>query len=271
MKILKTKQICSIAFGAIGGSVAYATPPSTESFAGYAVGRQIHTTESKVAVAGYEGRWTGVDWGDAKPVISAGSLVYPDPLYLGSSGDRVGVLATTGVEVNKYNSGRVQRLLNDSLSATSSTSKTLYLSFLFRSGQETGATRYQMLSLYGGAITDAARAFDIGISTNDSETGLHYNFGVRNLYTSTGVGATTAVRLFVVKLELSDAVGGDAVTVWIDPKLGAGEPATGGTVVNGVDLVFDRLVLSDYDGNSADWDEIRWGSSFDSVTTHVSR
>lgn len=32
------------------------------------------------------------------------------------------------------------------------------------------------------------------------------------------------------------------------------------------DLAWDRLALSDYASNSSNWDEIRWGSTFDSVT-----
>jgi len=69
----------------------------------------------------------------------------------------------------------------------------------------------------------------------------------------------------VVKFNLSSTPLTDSVTVWVDPVLGAGEPA-GGTTVAAVDLNWDRLALSDYEGNSAAWDEIRWGSSFDSVT-----
>lgn len=255
-----------LAIAVATGPAAHAALISVESFTGHTVGQQIQTVASGFPVTGYIGNWSGVDFGNSKPVVFAGSLVYSDPLYIGSSGDRVGAATTTGVEVNQHNSGRVQRLLDGSLKVTDSTTGALYLSFLFRSGQETGATIYQMLSLYDGRIADAARAFDIGITTNDSETGLHYNFGVRNTYTSTGVSTNPGVRLVVVKFALSATAGGDSVTVWIDPKLGAGEPATGGTTVGGVDLAFDRVVLSDYDGNSAAWDEIRWGATFDSVT-----
>ena len=41
----------------------------------------------------------------------------------------------------------------------------------------------------------------------------------------------------------------------------------GGITVSGKTIAFDRLSISDYDGNSAKWDEIRWGTTFDSVTT----
>ena len=36
--------------------------------------------------------------------------------------------------------------------------------------------------------------------------------------------------------------------------------------VTGGDLLWDRIALSDYASDSSHWDEIRWGSSFDSVT-----
>src|SRR5690606_3360766 len=112
---------------------------------------------------------------------------------------------------------------------------------------------------------DSNRMFDIGLTGNGGFSGSEYNFGVQGAYAGTGVAADTAVKLFVVKFGLSAEAGGDQVTVWVNPQLGAGDP-DGGVTVAGADLSWDRLVLSDYDGNSVAWDEIRWGSSFDSVT-----
>jgi hypothetical protein len=80
-----------------------------------------------------------------------------------------------------------------------------------------------------------------------------------------GVPSDGNVHLFVAKIELSDQPGGDTVTVWLDPALGSGDP-TGGVTVTGGDLLWDRIALSDYASDSSHWDEIRWGSSFDSVT-----
>jgi len=80
-----------------------------------------------------------------------------------------------------------------------------------------------------------------------------------------GVAANTAVHLFVVGFNLSATAASDTVTVWLDPTLGAGAPG-GGLTVSGQNIAFDRLSLSDYSGNSANWDEIRWGTTFDSVT-----
>ena len=63
-----------------------------------------------------------------------------------------------------------------------------------------------------------------------------------------------------VRFNLSAAALSDSVTVWIDPI-----SEIGGITVSGKDMTFDRLSLSDYDGNSAAWDEIRWGTTFTDV------
>ena len=253
-----------LAISAIGGSVAHATLLSTESFSGYTLGDLPATTSP--AVTGYTGNWTDIDFGDAEAAVSTGSLVYSDPLYLGSSGVKVGVLNnTTGGEINAANSGRTFRLLDGSLAVTNSTVGTRYLSFLFQSGQETGATTYQMLDLYNTNTADANRNFTAGLTMNGGQPGTQYTFGANEAYTGTGVAADTAVHLFVVRFDLSDTAGADSVTVWVDPTLGGGEPI-GGVSVSGKTLQFDRLGFSDYDGNSAAWDEIRWGTTFDSVS-----
>ena len=235
-----------------------------ESFSGYALGRLPATTSP--AVVGYTGNWTDIDFGNAEPAVVAGSLVYSDPLYLASSGDRAGVATgTLGGEIAAANSGRTFRLLDNSTKVTASTAGTIYLSFLFQSGQEAGPTVYQTLALYDGGTADAAHNFDAGITTNGGQTGAQYNFGVDNAYASTGVAADTGVHLFVVKFELSATAASDKVTVWLNPTLGANDPA-GGVTVTGKDITFDRLALSDYDGNSAAWDEIRFGTTFNDVT-----
>jgi hypothetical protein len=236
---------------------------SYDSFSGYNPGE---LPGQNVPVTGYTGAWTDVDFGDAEPAITTGSLVYGDAQYAGSSGDRVTVANnTTGGEITAANSGRVFRVLDSTLAVTNSTAGTVYLSFLFQSGQETGATTYQMLSLYNATTSDANRNFDIGLTTNGGQSGTAYNFGADNAYTSTGVAANTTVHLFVVRFDLSAAALGDSVTVWVDPTLGAGDP-TGGVTVTGKDFTWDRLTFSDYEGNSAAWDEVRWGTDFNSVT-----
>ncbi|MES2474394.1 MAG: PEP-CTERM sorting domain-containing protein [Verrucomicrobiota bacterium] len=269
MKAKKTLQ-SAIVFAAIfTPALVSAAVLSHETFSGYTAG-EIQTVTPSPSVAGYTGNWTDVDFGDAEPSITVGSLSYADPLYAGSGGDSVSVPNNVvGGEINAANSGRVFRLLDSTLAVNSSTTGTIYLSFLYQNGQQTGATTFQMLSLYDGNTADANRNFTAGLTTNGGQTGNQYNFGVENgtgeTYSSSGVAADTGVHLFVVKFDLSALAGSDSVTLWLDPDLGAGDPL-GGTTITGKDLTWDRLAFSDYEGNSAAWDEVRWGTDFNSVT-----
>lgn len=269
MKKQSSLKLLALSLGLTVAGITQSTNASLLSYdgfgAGYTVPAELPSSGSP-AVTGYTGAWTDVDFGDQEPGTLAGSLDYTDALYLAETGDKVGVPTnTTGGEITAANSGRVFRLLDSSLTVTNSTADTLYLSFLFQSGQETGATTYQMLSLYNTDTADANRNFDAGLTNNGGQTGLAYNFGADNAYSSTGVAANTAVHLFVVKFTLSATALSDSLTVWLDPTLGAGDPS-GGTTVSGVDLTWDRLAFSDYEGNSANWDEVRWGTTFDDVT-----
>jgi hypothetical protein len=264
MKTKTSSWLPCVAAICLAPVVSSAAVLSHDSFSGYTAGEL--PTNPAPSVTGYTGNWTDVDFGDAEPSITVGSLVYGDVQYAGSSGDRVTVATNVvGGEINAANSGRVFRVLDSSLAVTATTAGTVYMSFLFQSGQETGASIYQMLSLYDSNTSDANRNFDIGLTTNGGQTGTAYNFGADNAYTSTGVAANTSVHLFVVKFDLSTAASSDSVTVWVDPTLGAGDPL-GGTTVTGKDFTWDRLTFSDYDGNSAAWDEVRWGTNFNSVT-----
>jgi hypothetical protein len=240
---------------------------SAETFSGYTPGVLLPNDTPSPSVSGYTGNWTSVDFGTAWAQAISGSLSYSGAGYAAGSGNHIGVLNdTTGGEITSGNSGRMYRLLDSSLAVTGSTGGTLYLSWLFQSGQETGSTVYQMLDLYNGDTADAHRAFTAGLTGNGGNDGSHYDFGVNEAYTSTGIAADSGVHLFVVKFDLSATAGADSVTLWLDPTLGAGDP-TGGLSVSGQNIAFDRLSISDYDGNSANWDEVRWGNTFDSVTT----
>jgi hypothetical protein len=251
---------------ALASTTTQAALLSVESFNSYTVGTQLPDNTPSPAVAGYTGDWTGVDFGSARSQTLAGSLAYGGAGYAAGTGDHIGALFnTTGGEITAGNSGRMFRLLDGSLLANSSTTGTRYLSWLFQSGQETGASIYQMLDLYDGNTADANRNFTAGLTQNGGADGLHYNFGVDEAYSSTGVASDTGVHLFVVKFDFSAAALSDSVTVWLDPILGAGDPV-GGVLVSGKDITFDRLGTSDYEGNSANWDEVRWGTTFNDVT-----
>ncbi len=246
---------------ALASTTTQAALLSVESFNGYTVGTQLPANIPSPTVAGYTGDWTGVDWGVGWPTTSAGSLNYLGAGYASGGGDHIGV-ANAPFDFN--NSSRMYRLLDSSLAVTGSTTGTRYLSWLFQNGVE-GPTVYQMLDLYNGNTADASRTFTAGLTQNGGADGLHYNFGVNEAYTSTGIAADAGVHLFVAKFVLGATPGADSVTVWLDPLLGGGDPI-GGFTVSGQNLAFDRLAISDYDENSARWDEIRWGETFDDVT-----
>jgi hypothetical protein len=247
---------------------------SDESFltgtGGYTVGTKVTADTPSPTVAGYTGDWTAVDFGTQWPTTAASSLVYDGAGYASGVGGSIGVPAYTG-GIAAGNSSRMYRLLDGTTAVTDATTGTLYLSFLYQSGQEHGATTYQMLDLYNGNTADANRAFTAGLTTNGGNTGTSYDFGINEAYTSTGVAADTAVHLFVVKFDLSATAASDSVTLWLDPTLGAGDPS-GGFTTSGLDIAFDRLSISDYaavgtnGGNSGAWDEIRFGGTFDAVT-----
>jgi hypothetical protein len=243
---------------------------SHDPFAGYTIGGRLPYSTPSPGVAGYTGDWADAGFGDAEAAGVAGSLSYSNPLYVGSSGDRVGKGADTA-GINAGNSGRTFRLLDGTLAATDATAGTVYLSWLYQNGNENAAAQadiYQTLALYNGdAGNDGNRTFDAGISAADFASG-DYAFRVNNnasLRSTFGVARDANVHLFVAKIDLSASPLSDSVTMWLDPILGAGDPL-GGITFSGFDLRYDRLALSDYASNSSHWDEVRWGGTFDSVT-----
>ncbi|MEX1048882.1 MAG: family 16 glycoside hydrolase [Akkermansiaceae bacterium] len=243
---------------------------SHDPFAAYTTGTEIQSAGNP-AISGYSGAWTDIDFGDAEPAVVSGSLVYANPLYAGSSGGGVSKGADTG-GIGAANSGRVFRLLDDSLKIDDTTTGTRYLSWLFRTGNENAAAApntYQTLALYNGTTANANRNFDAGIAGTGSDFATaNYAFRAENSATFVGnldLAPDANVHLFVAKFTLSASNNGDSVTVWIDPVLGGGEPS-GGVTRSGFNTQFDRLALSDYASNSSAWDEIRWGTTFDSVS-----
>jgi hypothetical protein len=266
---MKTSSIKTLLLG-IGIAAVCASPAaqasllSYESFdttTGYSTGALATQNPS---ITGYSGAWTFTNFGTQSPTVSASSLDYTGSGYAVEAGGSIGVPNnTSGGEIagNGSNSGRVYRLLDSSLQATASTNGTLYLSWLFQDGRETGATTYQMLHLNQGTDGDTNRAFGAGLTNDGGQTGNIYDFSVNGAVSNTGVNADTSVHLFVAKFTLSSTAASDSVTVWLDPTIGIGDPS-GGTTVSGVNLVWNTLMFSDYDGNSANWDEIRWGTTY---------
>lgn len=263
--MIKTKPLVAAACGilALAGLTANAQTLSSETFAGYTPGTLLRNDTPSPATAGYTGNWTAVDFGNVGAGTIAGALSYGGAGYNNDGVNHIGVAASA--DIYDYNSGRDYRVLDSSTAVTSSTAETLYFSFLFQSGQEYGATTYQMLDLYNGNTADANRTFTAGLTGNGGNSGNQYDFGVNEAYSNFGVSANTGVHLFVAEFNLSATAGADSVTVWLDPTLGLGNPA-GGVTVSGQNIAFDRLSISDYSGNSANWGNIRFGTTFDAVT-----
>jgi hypothetical protein len=228
--------------------------------AGYVAGT-LHLQNP--TVSGYAGAWTGIDGGTGRPEVTSGSLTYPNPNYLGSSGDKV---SDTALDQD----GRVYRVLEPRLVVGNSTAGTRYLSWLQQFDND-GNAIYSTLALYNTDTANGNRNFDAGVSTNDFGGSTNFRFRAKNSYGVYGGDLAVApaagqVHLMVAKFVLSTDGGADSITMWIDPVLGgAGDPA-GGVTVTGFDLQYDRLVLSDYTSSTAAFDEVRWGSSFNSVT-----
>ncbi len=242
---------------------------SFEPFISYPYGGTL--TGRNPSVAGYDGPWLDETFGDALPVVSEDTLTWSGSGYAAAIGGKA-AKGPDATAISAANSGRAARLLATELKASGLSGRTLYLSWLFRTGNENSAPDadiYQVLGLWNGtSADDSLRAFEAGIAVTEFGT-PNYAFRVNNsaeARADLGVAPDSDVHLFVAKFVLSPDPGGDSVTVWLDPATGAGEP-TGGATVAGVDLAFDRITLSDYASNSSEWDEIRWGATFEAVTT----
>ena len=266
---MKPISISLLSAGLLLPATGLAAIIGQDSFSAYTVG--VKLPGQNPTIAGYVGPWVDVAFGNAEPAVAAGSLIYPGANYSPGGGDKVGKGSDTA-GIGAANCGRAERLLDSALVVTDSTTGTVYLSWLFQTGNENAAANpntYQVLGLWNGTGgTDGLRDFEAGIAAGDFATG-NYGFRVdNNTPANLNVAPDANVHLIVAKFTLSSTALSDSVTVWIDPMLGAGEPA-GGVTISGKDFAFDRLTLSDYASNSSYWDDIRWGSTFDSVTTEA--
>ncbi len=264
------KFLALATLGLVGATTTQAQLISSEPFAGYTTGLALPADTPSPAVAGYTGNWTAADFGSAQPATSSNSLIYSGAGYAAGIGDHAAKGAdASGIAAG--NSGRALRLLDSSLTVDATTSGTLYLSWLYQNGNENAApnaTTYSTLALYNSDTADANRFFDAGIADGDFGS-TNFDFRVENsIVGNLGVALDSNVHLYVARFDLSATAGSDSITVWLDPTLGAGDPV-GGITISNLDLLWDRLALSDYASNSMAWDEIRWGSTFNDVTTTV--
>jgi hypothetical protein len=132
--------------------------------------------------------------------------------------------------------------------------------------QATGATGdFGGLELYDAKSLEAVhRILQVGV--DDANGG---NYAVRLFgedAQTADLGANSgSVSLLVLRFNLSDAAGGDSVTVWRNPVLRA-EPTSGGFTANGLDLSFTTTALSRFGGaGTLRFDELRMGPTYASV------
>jgi hypothetical protein len=269
-KLTNMKQLLmALSLITVGASSGQAECLSYESFSGYKADTKLNEQTSP-AVKGYTGDWVhaSTSLGTQDILAQSAGLSYEG---LSTTGGSAGVPAsTTPSETDATNSGRVARRLDSMISATDADNKVLYISFLFQSDAQ-GPTTYQMLGLYNGienTNNDAFRVFELGSATIGGLTGTEYSYGVRNQYAALSARVTlnAGTHLFIAKFTLKSAPQSDSVQVWIDPTA----ESSPSVITSGTDLTWDTLTLSDYDGNSASYDEIRWGTDFNSVTPRSS-
>jgi hypothetical protein len=136
-------------------------------------------------------------------------------------------------------------------------SGTVYISFLF---QTSAAQRFTALGLFNGGTADAQQKLNIGKPFN--------TIGLSGNGTAGGTDGTLtggATYFLVTKVEFTSPTQATA-SLFINPALGQ-EPATANATRSNGDFAFDRIRL--FAGgnatNTATFDEIRIGSTFESV------
>jgi hypothetical protein len=220
------------------------------------------------AVPGFSGDWL-LGSGTSLNVISAG-LGYNNPS---------GTVASSGGSLSSATdattTGRVGRLLAEPYTAGSV--GTVYFSFLVQ--VPTIVANYRALEFHQGGFDDSAhRRLQIGVG-QDLGAGRVSNFFVR-LFNNNGSGfaadlgvINTDVNLFVGKFVLGSGNNEDSLTLWLNPQDLASE--AGSTSVffkDSFNITFDRVSLARFTSGATTpgsmvWDEIHFGSTWQSVTT----
>lgn len=210
-------------------------------------------------ISGMTGNWLE---GSNAEVVGTG-LDYADATYIAESGGAVQVPGTAG-------NGRQGRLLTSPI--TGASTGTVYLSFLMQTDTNDPGS-YRAFELHDGGFSDGAnRQFQLGFQNGDFLSGgTNYGFRISQTDVKNQLGVNDgAANLFVLKFDLSATGASDAVTVWHNPNLTTGDDPTGGVVVSGQDISFDRITFAKFgDSNGAIWDELRVGDTFTDVTGAV--
>lgn len=249
-----------------------------ESFTGYSVGPMGGQTYRGSGFTG--GAWTGLNsafgnGGADAAQFSAASLA---SAAISSSGGKITVKgdgSNLRGQLNVSASGPFAvaglRDDQDGLIGGDTVSGSLYLSFLMRVVATAHAGEYGGLHLSRGTDSTGvlignawrALAFSLDYTPSSTEVDLRNNNGVGDY-----LFLDNAVHLLVAKI-VYRAGGDDTITVWLDPdpaKTETGQQSSTAYVASASgDLSFDRLFFRGGNNHPFEFDEIVFGTSWNSV------
>lgn len=189
---------------------------------------------------GWSGAWT-VGGGAGVTEILAGSHAWTD---LPTAGNRLRIYDTDGVHQE------INRTLTKTFGAIT---ETYWLSFLVK---KNSSGREAYLDLNGFVFKATGGDWQVKTPSTSYVTIPGSNYA--------------GLHFIVARVDAS--VSGDVVRVWVDPVIAAGEPAVGteDAIRSDPGFTFNTVRLRHGPwGNylqSAEWDELRFGTSFDAVT-----
>jgi hypothetical protein len=255
----------SFVFTAITAWPAQSALLAYEGFADddYTVGATVNGANP--GVDGFSGSWIKAGGGDT--VVQAGSLAY-------SAGGQD--LVTSGNKATSQPAGRMFRRFDvsgtsslanyidaDTLS-TSANGKPLYISMLVQwEGDPTDAFYGVEFHDPSSAEQNSSREFRFDAADGPDEFQLDFDGSNNNGLSD----FDQATHLLVLRIDF--ASGNDTITYWWDPVSIGGAAPTSTGLYSGMDVNFDKIVLSRFAGNGSTLgviDEVRLGETYADVT-----
>lgn len=158
------------------------------------------------------------------------------------------------------------------------TGETLYISYLMKHDLFDGPSSEfgNEVAIFGlSSSTDTAINVFANTPTAQDSFGSDQYFirpyNNNDLNTAIGPTVPDETHLFVVKIEFVEGADNDIVSVYLDPVLSSEDANTPGAVFDEGDMTFNQLSLGRFNGfddNGATFDELRMGSTWESVTPY---
>ena len=232
--------LAGIAAVMIGGSTrAFATPIASESF-DYTDGSAL---AGQNGGSGWSGGWTATGTGTGPSVASPG---------LSSS-----TMDTSGLKASLPNTN--VGALRVPTSSPDADGSTVYLSFLARQ-TSSGTGGYSGLSLFSGTGTET---LFLGRPTNAANWGVDPKAGTGAVL-STSPAAAQSLLVARIDFGAGTTAGNERVRLYVNP--GSTEPAVADVnLPDKANFTWDRIRLQAGNGGTADWDEVRIGTTFADV------